>query len=183
MEKRSTINFIIILAVLAIAGLTMGLYDYNIALHGNMPKFVFASKSYDDGGTVEYTGFLYKIIKYGAVAGRSDVAFGSLLMKYDPQIDEAKLPKKISMPNVKFNFTGTIENIKIEDGNLKIQLVSATNENILVSVISSSLIYKNGVKATKNELVVDSTVKCKINMTNTNVVPNEAMAQVINIIE
>ncbi len=182
MEKRSAINFVIILVIIVISALTMGLYDYNIVLHGNTPKFVIGTKAYEDGGTIEYTGFLYKIIDYGAIGGRDDVAFGTILMKYDPQIDESKIPKKTSMPNVTFNFTGTVTNVLNDNGSMKIQIKSNSNEVVLVKIISSSLIYKNGVKATQGNISVDSKVKCKINITNKSVVPKEAMAQVINIV-
>ena len=182
MGRKTTIYLMIILAVSAVAAVTMGFYDYTLVLHGDMPKFVFGTKKYEDGGTVEYTGFLYKIIDYNCTDGRDDVVLGTILMNYNSQSEKPKVPTNDALSNVKYNLIGTVKHITSDNGRMKIQILSNENETYVVEIISSSQIYKNSVKTVKTNIAVDNKVKCKVNITNNLVVPKQAMAQIINIV-
>ena len=47
------------------------------------PFLAINTKTYDDGGTKEYYGLGYKVIKYNQVVGRRDTVIGSWFMKYN----------------------------------------------------------------------------------------------------
>ena len=47
------------------------------------PYFAILTKRYKDGGTREYTGLGYKVIKYNQVQGRRDIELGSWRLKYN----------------------------------------------------------------------------------------------------
>ena len=47
------------------------------------PFFSIATKTYEDGGTKEYLGLGYKVIKYNQLQGRRDREIGSWSLKYD----------------------------------------------------------------------------------------------------
>lgn len=47
------------------------------------PYFSIAVKTYDDGGTKEYYGLGYKVIKYNQVLGRKDIELGTWGLKYN----------------------------------------------------------------------------------------------------
>ena len=55
------------------------------------PYFSLPVKTYDDGGTKEYYGIGYKVIKYNQIQGRRDLEIGSWSLKYniDPITSEA----------------------------------------------------------------------------------------------
>ncbi len=47
------------------------------------PIFSIPLKTYDDGGTIEYYGLGYKVIKYNQIQGRRDKEIGSWSLKYN----------------------------------------------------------------------------------------------------
>ena len=46
-------------------------------------KFIIKTHTYNDGGTKEYYGLGYKVIKYNQVQGRRDKVIGSWKLKYN----------------------------------------------------------------------------------------------------
>lgn len=64
------------------------------------PFFAIKTKEYHDGGTKEYYGFLYKVIKYNQKIGRKDTEIGGWDLKYyiDP-IDYTTLDLALDLNN------------------------------------------------------------------------------------
>ena len=55
----------------------------SVGKYNNGPFFAIPVKTYKDGGTKEYYGFGYKVIKYNQLQGRRDKALGFWNLKYD----------------------------------------------------------------------------------------------------
>ena len=66
----------IILAMIAIDVIAVGRYNKG-------PFFAIPVRSYKDGGTKEYLGFGYRVIKYHQVQGRRDKEIGFWSLKYN----------------------------------------------------------------------------------------------------
>lgn len=62
------------------------------------PFFAIRTETYDDGGTVEYKGFGYKVIKYHTLDGRRDMVVGDYSLVYDNKA------KNISLVDLGNNF-------------------------------------------------------------------------------
>ena len=62
------------------------------------PFLAIPIKTYNDGGTKEYYGFFYKVIKYNEEKGRQDTVLGSWGLKYDVT------PIKITQEELAFDF-------------------------------------------------------------------------------
>ena len=86
MDRKTVRNMLIFSVVVIILLATMIIADFNYVLHSEKPIFCFIKNTYEDGGTVEYVGFGYKIIDYNVLDGRQDIVLGSILKKYEPQI-------------------------------------------------------------------------------------------------
>ena len=54
-----------------------------IARYNKGPFFAIPTKTYKDGGTKEYYGLGYKVIKYNQIEGRRDTQIGLWNLKYD----------------------------------------------------------------------------------------------------
>lgn len=78
-KKVSTIIMIIIITL----GLLITL-DIVLVTKANIGPFLaINTKTYKDGGTKEYYGLGYKVIKYNQKVGRRDTSLGSWFLKYD----------------------------------------------------------------------------------------------------
>ena len=78
-KKISTIVMIVIIVI----GLLVTI-DVLLVTKANVGPFLaIRTKVYDDGGTKEYYGLGYKVIKYNQKVGRRDIAIGSWALKYD----------------------------------------------------------------------------------------------------
>ncbi len=55
----------------------------SIARYNKGPFFAIPTKTYKDGGTKEYYGLGYKVIKYNQIEGRRDTQIGLWSLKYD----------------------------------------------------------------------------------------------------
>lgn len=78
-KKVSTIIMIIII-VIGILVTT----DIILVTKANIgPFFAIRTKVYDDGGTKEYYGLFYKVIKYHQQVGRRDTVLGTYSLKYN----------------------------------------------------------------------------------------------------
>lgn len=76
--KIFNIVFIIIMAVMLIICVdVICVTKYNVG-----PIFAIKTKEYNDGGTKEYYGLGYKVIKYKEIEGRQDTQLGFWSMKY-----------------------------------------------------------------------------------------------------
>jgi len=96
------------------------------------PYFAIKVKTYNDGGTKEYIGLGYKVIKYNQQQGRRDTELGTWLLKYNSNTidvdaidlaiefneDEAKAFKKY---NGKFlRVSGVLTNVSLNENTITI---------------------------------------------------------------
>ena len=78
-KKISTIVMIVIIVIASLVTL-----DITLVTKSNVGPFLaIRTKVYDDGGTKEYYGLGYKVIKYNQKVGRRDIVIGSWSLKYD----------------------------------------------------------------------------------------------------
>lgn len=183
MSRKTVKNILIICTIVVILLSTMIIADFNYVLQGEKPVFCFSKKEYKDGGTIEYIGFGYKIINYNAMAGRNDTVLGSILKRYDPQIDETKLKVEVDNKNKIYNFTGKVEKIEVVDNKYMLLVSSSSDKKIKVIQTYGTLVYKNDLKANITDIVEASTVQLRTStLDNSKEIP-EAIVEIINIIE
>ena len=81
-KKIKKISTIVMIVIIVIASLvTLDILLVSKAHIG--PFLAIRTKVYDDGGTKEYYGLGYKVIKYNQKIGRRDTVIGSWFMKYN----------------------------------------------------------------------------------------------------
>lgn len=73
---------LVILGIIIISFLIIIGIDYTMIKGNKKPIFSKSTGGYDDGGTVEYKGFGYKIIKYNKINGSKKIAVGPWFLKY-----------------------------------------------------------------------------------------------------
>ncbi len=76
-------NIFISLIIVAIILLIITLVDINRIKHNKMPIITIKTVAYKDGGTKEYYGIGYKVIKYHQIQGRRDTELGRWKLKYN----------------------------------------------------------------------------------------------------
>ena len=79
MGKILKIIFFILIVFILLAILDIILVFY----YSKGPFFAIPIKTYDDGGTKEYYGIGYKVIKYNQLQGRRDMEIGTYRLKYN----------------------------------------------------------------------------------------------------
>ncbi|MBR6949734.1 MAG: hypothetical protein IKH54_06100 [Bacilli bacterium] len=80
---KRIINIFFIIIVLLLIMITVDVIavsKYNVG-----PFFAINTKTYKDGGTKEYLGLGYKVIKYNQEQGRRDYEIGNYKLKYDSE--------------------------------------------------------------------------------------------------
>lgn len=83
-EKKLKKKFTIIMIVALVLG-TLIFIDILVANYTNVGPFLAVKvKTHNDGGTKEYYGLGYKVIKYKVKDGRNTTVVGSWTLKYDP---------------------------------------------------------------------------------------------------
>ena len=84
-EQEKTIKKIstVIMIVIIVIGVLVTTDIILVTKVGVGPFLAINTKTYDDGGTKEYYGLGYKVIKYNQVVGRRDTVIGSWFMKYN----------------------------------------------------------------------------------------------------
>lgn len=83
-EKQLKKKFTIIMIVALILG-TLIFIDILVANYTSVGPFLAVKvKTHNDGGTKEYYGLGYKVIKYRVKDGRNTTVVGSWTLKYDP---------------------------------------------------------------------------------------------------
>ena len=80
-RTKRIINIFIIVLVLIICMITVDIV--RVAKYEQKPLFAIKTKTYKDGGSEEYTGLGYKVIKYNQLQGRRDIEIGTWSLKYD----------------------------------------------------------------------------------------------------
>lgn len=166
-KKISTIVMIVILVI----GILVTTDILLVTKRGVGPFLAIRTKVYDDGGTKEYYGLGYKVIKYNQKVGRRDTVIGSWGIKYNTNPETYTISDlAYSIINDNNNhvgefirLTGTIENKNVknntitikftdeEDGkyNLTVQAkilsenIKDLNKNAPVSLIGTVTDYNN----------------------------------------
>ena len=83
-EKKLKKRFTIIMIVALVLG-TLIFIDILVANYTSVGPFIAVKvKTHNDGGTKEYYGLGYKVIKYKVKDGRNTTVVGSWTLKYDP---------------------------------------------------------------------------------------------------
>ena len=83
-EKKLKKRFTIIMIVALVLG-TLIFIDILVANYTSVGPFLAVKvKTHNDGGTKEYYGLGYKVIKYKVEDGRNTTVVGSWTLKYDP---------------------------------------------------------------------------------------------------
>lgn len=78
------LNFFLILVM---AGAFLVVFDVVMVTKFNVgPIFAIKVKTYNDGGTREYAGIFYKVIKYKQTNGRRDMVLGSYKLSYSGEV-------------------------------------------------------------------------------------------------
>lgn len=78
------LNFFLILVM---AGAFLVVFDVVTVTKFNVgPIFAIKVKTYNDGGTREYAGIFYKVIKYKQTNGRRDMVLGSYKLSYSGEV-------------------------------------------------------------------------------------------------
>lgn len=78
------LNFFLILVM---AGAFLVVFDVVMVTKFNVgPIFAIKVKTYNDGGTREYAGIFYKVIKYKQTNGRHDMVLGSYKLSYSGEV-------------------------------------------------------------------------------------------------
>lgn len=78
------LNFFLILVM---AGAFLVVFDVVMVTKFNVgPIFAIKVKTYNDGGTKEYAGIFYKVIKYKQINGRHDMVLGSYKLSYSGEV-------------------------------------------------------------------------------------------------
>lgn len=181
MNRKTVLNLLLICVVIAVLISTMIIADYNYVLQNQKPIFCFIKNAYEDGGTVEYVGFGYKIIDYNALHGRQDVDLGSIFKRYDPKIDESKFEAKVDNKNKIYDFYGRVEKIEVVDSRTILTVVSIEKKRQNIKVIDATLIYMNDFKAKLTDIVVGSELEVRTSSVDNRAEIPESIAEIINI--
>ena len=89
------------------------------------PLFAIRTKTYKDGGTKEYYGLGYKVIRYNVTNGREGIVVGNYSLKYNP------IAKKVDLNKIKLTeenngdyveITGTVKNINEKNKRIVLQI-------------------------------------------------------------
>lgn len=156
-KKIINIVFIVImilLVMIAIDVIAVGRYD-------NGPFFAIQTKKYDDGGTKEYYGLGYKVIKYNQTEGRKGMTIGFWNLQYSTEptpIDIIDLAlefendyEKVSNKfyNEYLKVTGTIREVDLEnkqiimeyndiDGKYTLEVVANLTDEVIISSFTAA---------------------------------------------
>lgn len=94
------INIILVIALIILFLVTLDIVL--ITKYQKGPIFAIPVKTYQDGGTKEYYGIGYKVIKYNQLQGRRDMEIGTYKLKYNTEpIDISALDLSIELNNDK----------------------------------------------------------------------------------
>lgn len=156
-EKKLKKKFTIIMIVALVLG-TLVFIDVLIANYTSVGPFLAVKvKTHNDGGTKEYYGLGYKVIKYKVKDGRNTTVVGSWTLKYDPT-SKASTVEELGISfrnNTKETLKNSYKQFFIVTG--KIDSIDKTNKKVV-------LIYEDkdgGNYTTKAEFYLKNISKLK----------------------
>lgn len=80
--KNKKLKILIIIAIILFIGIIVFLIDYNQVKHGKLPLFAYSFDIYKDGGSREYYGLGYKVLKCNTLIGDKTIKIGLYNMDY-----------------------------------------------------------------------------------------------------
>ena len=156
-EKKLKKKFTIIMIVALVLG-TLIFIDILVANYTSVGPFLAVKvKTHNDGGTKEYYGLGYKVIKYRVKDGRNTTVVGSWTLKYDPT-SKASTVEELGISfrnNTKESLKNSYKQFFIVTG--KIDSIDKTNKKVV-------LIYEDkdgGNYTTKAEFYLKNISKLK----------------------
>lgn len=156
-EKKLKKKFTIIMIVALVLG-TLIFIDILVANYTSVGPFIAVKvKTHNDGGTKEYYGLGYKVIKYKVKDGRNTTVVGSWTLKYDPT-SKASTVEELGISfrnNTKETLKNSYKQFFIVTG--KIDSIDKTNKKVV-------LIYEDkdgGNYTTKAEFYLKNISKLK----------------------
>lgn len=156
-EKKLKKKFTIIMIVALVLG-TLIFIDILVANYASVGPFLAVKvKTHNDGGTKEYYGLGYKVIKYRVKDGRNTTVVGSWTLKYDPT-SKASTVEELGISfrnNTKETLKNSYKQFFIVTG--KIDSIDKTNKKVV-------LIYEDkdgGNYTTKAEFYLKNISKLK----------------------
>ncbi|MEG0872414.1 MAG: hypothetical protein RSE00_03100 [Clostridia bacterium] len=179
--KRETVRKILTTTIIILlVGFTFFFMDMNFIMNGKEVRFCINTNTYQDGGSKEYTGLGYKIIKYNTIAGNTDISFGTWFLKYDT--NKAKLPEN------KINLKGKVKSINKIDENTYSLFIDSTQKgaevnNAYVNINTNTVIMKNKLKAQIEDIGVDCDVEVYFSYPISKAYPLNVNARKINVVE
>ena len=126
---KTIINIVFIIIIIIMVMVTVDVVG--VSRYNKGPFFAIKTKTYNDGGTKEYYGIGYKVIKYNQQQGRKDIEIGSWNLKYNIEpINISSLDLAIEFRNdYKKAYKRDGKKFIITDGTIK-QIVN--NKKIIV---------------------------------------------------
>lgn len=80
--KNKKIKFLIIISIILFTLITFIAIDFSRVKNGKKPLFVLSANVYIDGGSKEYYGLGYKVLKCNTLIGDKSIKIGTYNMKY-----------------------------------------------------------------------------------------------------
>lgn len=156
------LNFFLILVM---AGAFLVVFDVVMVTKFNVgPIFAIKVKTYNDGGTKEYAGIFYKVIKYKQTNGRRDMVLGSYKLSYSGEV------YKKSMLDLAILYRDDFTNFSLLEGKYVVvtgKVLSVSKEKQVVKLIyedsdnkyQTIVTFKMDKDANYDELKKGNTVK------------------------
>ncbi len=122
---------IIILLVLILICIILFAIDYNRVNDNTKPIFCIQTKLYEDGGSTEYIGLGYKVIKYVRLEESKTIyKIGTWFMKFDNPLDK-DIPEEYlnNFKDINFNSTNIQTHLYIDNFvNPSVDIIKSTND-------------------------------------------------------
>ena len=167
-KKINILYALLIIIMLIITIDVVGVSRYNVG-----PFFAIKTHTYNDGGTKEYYGIGYKVIKYNQVQGRRDKVIGSWNIKYnvepinydyiDLAIDLNNEPDKTYdiIGNNFIRVTGKVS--KIDKNKVIIKYHDQSIKKYNLDIICTMAKKNKNIKENKNITIIGTVSEFKLN--------------------
>ena len=171
--------FVIILFVVAVSLYSI---DTKRVKNGEEPKFCFSKKTIEYGGTTEYVGLLYKIIKYDYIKGTDSIESGTIFLNYNKD----KVNPMVRDPKRMY---GVVKELVIDlNGNYCVVVESnipySYYEKVKVHISNSTNIYDETNQKVGTGLIYSGDIlELMFDSEASNTYPREANANTIHIIK
>lgn len=168
-KKYKKVSTIIVVAIIAL-GLLVSSDILLVTKFNKGPFFAVRTKVYKDGGTKEYYGLFYKVIKYHQVVGRRDMVIGGWNLKYSTQpleitsmdlaIEFRNYPKKTykKLYGQFLKITGDVLSVDKEKGIIMLRYVDQDGGKYTLD-IECHMIQKDNLDVTSDQIEIIGILK------------------------